>query len=88
MNISDKPYAEFLESAIKQLFTNPDLDPESIFLAVKPNEHSVASTYWNMNNSDRQDIIVSLIEDCLLDFIDKNKSMIREILNSGDNADE
>lgn len=85
VDFTKKKYAEWLEEILPQLF---ELDPESIGIVAIMKDWTQATSYFNCDNSDRVQMVRSIFQDCLKDWIIVNADMIRGIFDSDDDGDE
>lgn len=81
---SDKPYAPWLETVIRDLV---DIDPLAISIQMRDADGKTYTCYWNMNADDRAIIADAIQQDRLLELIRDLKDDILGILNDEEDDD-
>lgn len=77
-DFTDKPYAQWVEDTIQQLF---EVDPTSIAMEMRDDKGQIYTCYWEVSRDDRACMIGAMQDDDLLDFLAVNKDVVIEILN-------
>lgn len=83
--ITNKPYAQWLEASIKELF---DIEPVAISMQMLDAEGAAYTCYWNVAPNDRAIMMDALREDGYREYIRNNKEEIREIMGEDEEEDD
>ena len=83
--ITNKPYAQWLEASIKELF---DIEPVAISMQMLDAEGAAYTCYWNVAPNDRAIMMDALREDGYREYIRNNKEEIREIMDEDEGEDD
>lgn len=83
--ITNKPYAQWLEASIKELF---DIEPVAISMQMLDADGAVYTCYWNVAPNDRAIMMDALREDGYREYIRNNKEEIREIMGEDEEEDD
>lgn len=85
VHFEDKPYAEWLEGVIRDLF---DINPTCISMQMRDATGKAFSCYWNCSADDRAVMVDAMKQDGMLEWVRLNRREILEILNEEDEDDE
>jgi len=84
-DLTTKPYAQWLEASIKELF---DIEPVAISMQMLDAEGTAYTCYWNVTPNDRAIMMDALREDGYREYIRNNKEEIREIMDEDEEEDD
>lgn len=85
-DIKAQPYAQWLEGILSELV---EMEPVSICIVFTDSEGQTGTAYFNTDNNDRAQMIRTIAEDSLLNFMSVNKKYISDLLDEeGDGGEE
>lgn len=86
VDYTNRPYSKWLDGTITELF---NLDPEAIAIVALCKDGTSATTYFNMHNGQRAEVLRAIVQDSLMDYIRVNADIIVEILRQAlENTEE
>ena len=77
-DIRKEPYAEWLEDTLRELV---DLHPMSIGIVAINEDGSTGTAYFNIRNKERWAMVQAILQDNVIDFIQVNSDIIRNMLD-------
>ncbi len=83
--ITNKPYAQWLEASIKELF---DIEPVAISMQMLDADGAAYTCYWNVAPNDRAIMMDALREDGYREYIRNNKEEIKAIIDEDEEEDD
>lgn len=81
ISFEDKPYAEWLESVLRDLY---GVNPNAIALQMRDDKGKTYTCYWQVSDDDRAIMMDAMRQDGLWSFIEANREAIAELLSEGD----
>lgn len=86
MDIKDQPWANFAENLSRELIEHPPT--EALFISRSTEEDRVSTGYYNCTFESRCTLLGHLLTDIVLEIIEVNPGMVRQILRNIEEAED